>query len=127
MMNKTLEKIFTFFGLKPNSNEITICNGDNTVTLIQGAQRIPIHISINNDTIEIQTPLNIVINSELFAVKTSHGIHLNPPTLHVEEMTRTFLEQQNVIDMHERLPEPIKKEPYKFKHTLLKSKFYSRR
>lgn len=112
-MFKMLNKIFNFLKLNNKSTELFISDGNNVVTLIKNDQRVPITISINNNTIEIQTPLNIVVNSELFAIKTSHGIHLNPATTNCEELERFYLQQQHVI---EHTVEQIdSKLPYKLK------------
>ena len=73
-------------------------NKPTDIILKINGQNINVHVIINKDTIEINTPLNIVINSQLFAVNSQYGVHLNPKTNNVDEMQRTFLNAQRVIE-----------------------------
>jgi len=57
-----------------------------------------VDITINNGTITLNTKLNIVINTPVLAVKTESGVHLNPDTLNIEDLKRTFNENREYYD-----------------------------
>ena len=59
-----------------------------------GNTEIPLEVSFDGETIHIKTPLNIVFEANIFAVKTDMGMHVNPAFININEMKRTFLEAQ---------------------------------
>lgn len=110
MITKLLSKIKNYlFTSKAN-----IIIPENKMIDVQiGDEKIKMSISINNNTIFIESPLNIVLNSNIFAVKTNFGVHLNPSSTNCEELERVYLQHQNVI---EHTTEKINsKLPYKLK------------
>lgn len=107
-----ITKIKSFF-IRDNINANLVIPIDKKINLTIGDEKIQASISINNNSIVIDSPMNIVIKSNLFAVKTDFGVHLNPSSLNCDEMKRVFMNHQDVIEHH---VEPISnKLPYKLK------------
>lgn len=57
---------------------------------------VPIQAVFDGETIHIKTPLNIIFEANLICMNTEMGIHVNPATININEMKRTFLEAQMV-------------------------------
>lgn len=125
---KLSERIMSYFAklekhpIKMTKLQTRIIDNNHMELITEKGDIVPIEFSINNNTITISTPMMIVINAGMYAVKTEYGIHLNPDTTNVDELKWKYnSSQKNIIDHCEDCEKPVRV-PFKQQIALAKAR-----